>query len=95
MLGITNRAAAFIDEARADRHLPDHYGVRIFGGAQNNGQGTVQIGFSEQPLAGDDVSEAEGTRVFVAPEVTQAIDGLVLDVTEDGQRVGLVLRQEG
>ena len=95
MLGITDRAAAFIDEARTQRHLPDHYGVRIFGGARMNGQGTVQIGFSEQPLAGDDVNEAEGTRVFVAPEVTQAIDGLVLDVAEDGDHVGLVLRQEG
>jgi Fe-S cluster assembly iron-binding protein IscA len=68
--------------------------VRIFGGAQLNGQGTVQIGFSERPLVGDDVSEAAGTRVFVAPEVTQAIDGLVLDVADDGERVGLVLRPE-
>ncbi|MGH9001969.1 MAG: hypothetical protein ACRDYV_02460, partial [Acidimicrobiia bacterium] len=58
------------------------------------GQGRVQMGFSERPLAGDDITEAEGTRLFVAPEVTPVIDGLVLDVQEDGERVGLVLRKD-
>ncbi|MGH8991442.1 MAG: hypothetical protein ACRDZ7_07940 [Acidimicrobiia bacterium] len=94
MLEITTRAAAFIDEARTQRQLPEHYGIRIFGGAQANGQGRVQMGFSERPLAGDDITEAEGTRLFVAPEVTPVIDGLVLDVQEDGERVGLVLRKD-
>ena len=94
MLGITDGAAAFINEVRSERQLPEHYGVRICSGAQMNGQGTVQIGFSERPLAGDGVSEVAGTRVFIAPEVTEAIDGLVLDVDDDGEQVHLVLRQE-
>lgn len=95
MLGITNQAAEFIDEARTQRQLPDHFGIRIFGGGEQNGQSHVQMGFAESPKDGDDVADIEGTRLFVAPEVTPVIDGLVLDVQNDGERVGLVLRQDG
>ncbi len=94
MLQITDRAAAFIDGARSERQLPEHYGIRIFAGAKLNGQGMLQIGFSEQPLAGDEVSEADGTRLFVAPEVIDTITDLELDVQEDDERVGLVLRKQ-
>jgi Uncharacterized conserved protein len=94
MLQITDRAAAFIDEARSERKLPEHYGVRIFAGSKLNGQGMLQIGFSERPLAGDEVNEAEGTRLFVAPEVVETIANLELDVQEDDERVGLVLRPQ-
>ena len=66
VLLITGRAAALTDEARSRRPLPRHYGVRVFAGARLNGQGPIQIGFSERPLVGDEVEELEGARVFVA-----------------------------
>lgn len=93
VLRITDRAAAFIDQTRARRQLPEHYGVRIFAGARLNGQGAIQIGFSPRPLVGDEVSESEGTRLFVAPEVSDALDEFVLDIDEEADSVNLVLRQ--
>jgi hypothetical protein len=59
-----------------------------------DGQGAVQIGFSEGPLVEDEVSEVEGTRLFVAPEVSAPLEGLVLDVDEDADSVNFVLREE-
>jgi Fe-S cluster assembly iron-binding protein IscA len=94
MLRITDRAAALIDEARARRKLPEHYGVRVFSGARLDGQGAVQIGFSERPLVGDEVSEVEGTRLFVSPEVSAPLEDLVLDVEEDADSANFVLREE-
>jgi Fe-S cluster assembly iron-binding protein IscA len=94
MLRITDRAAAFIDESRSRRQLPEHYGVRVFAGAGLNGQGAIQVGFSERPLVGDEVSEMEGTRLFVAPEVSASLEDLLLDVDEDAHGVNFVLRKE-
>lgn len=94
MLRITDRAAALIGEARSRRQLPEHYGVRVFAGARLNGQGAIQIGFSERPLVGDEVSEMEGTRLFVAPEVSPSLENFVLDVDEDADSVNFVIREE-
>jgi hypothetical protein len=92
VLRITNRAAALIGEARSRRQLPPHYGVRVFAGARLNGQGPIQIEFSERPLVGDEVEELGGARVFVAPEISSSLDDFVLDVEEDADSVNFVLR---
>lgn len=91
-LHMTERAASFIDEARAVRDLPEHYGVRVFSGAKMNGQGMIQIGFSEQPHSGDEVCESEGERLFVDPEISESLGDLVLDVEEEADSIGFVLR---
>ena len=91
---ITDRAAAFIDEMRSQQHLPEHFGVRLFAGARLNGQGGVQIRFSPRPLAGDEVSEGQGTRLFVAPEISGALDDCVLDVEGEPAAARLVIREE-
>ena len=60
------------------------FGVRICT-AHSNGQSAYRLGFVEEPLAGDGVTEMDGTRVFVAPEAVEPLDGAVLDVAESGR----------
>lgn len=84
MLHVTSTAAMALADARAEKGLPEHFGVRI-SSAGSNGHTAYQLGFVEEPLADDDVTETDGTRVFVAAEVVEPLDGAVLDVAETGR----------
>src|SRR5207244_3725613 len=86
MLQVTSSAASTLAGARAQQGLPDHFGVRIFAGATATPdmKSAFQFGFVEQPDTNDLVAEAEGTRVFVAPEVAPALESSVLDTGEAG-----------
>jgi Fe-S cluster assembly iron-binding protein IscA len=92
MLRITDHAVSFLDEARSVQRIPEHYGIRVFGAARLNGQTAVDIRFSERPLTGDEVNETQGTRLFVAPEISSAVGDLVLDVDQRESGPQLVLR---
>ena len=93
MLQMTSQAAATLSRAREKEGLPEHYGVRIFAnpgpeGNSNSSQRAVYgFGFVERPEAGDAVGEAEGTTYFVAPEVADSLNDVVLDVAETGNLV--------
>ncbi|HVW35128.1 MAG TPA: hypothetical protein VHL53_21525 [Acidimicrobiia bacterium] len=86
MLQLTSTAAMTLAAAREEKGLPEHYGIRI-SAANSNGQSAYQLGFSERPQDGDDVTEVEGTRLFVAPDVAAPLDGAVLDVEETGRLI--------
>ncbi len=88
MLQVTTNAASALADTRAQRGLPDHYGIRIFGSATATPdmKSAFQFRFVEEPQADDEVTEAEGTRVFLAPEVAPALDNSVLD-TKAGRLV--------
>jgi Fe-S cluster assembly iron-binding protein IscA len=45
--------------------------------------GDAQIGFADEPTAGDEIVEAGGIRVFVAPGLADA----VLDVADEHDRI--------
>lgn len=94
MLQVTSSAASVLAGTRAREGLPDHFGVRIFAGATAtpDTRSAFQFGFVEQPQPNDQVTEAEGTRVFVAPEVAPALESSVLDAEEAG---GLILTPQG
>jgi Fe-S cluster assembly iron-binding protein IscA len=86
MLKVTSSAATTLADARADKGLPEHFGVRICA-VGSNGQSGYQLGFVEEPDAGDEVTETDGTRIYVAPEVAVPLDGAVLDVEESGRLI--------
>ena len=92
MLRITSHAVAFLDQARSVQQVPEHYGIRVFSGASLDGQRAFQIGFTERPLVGDEVTETGGARLFVAPEISGVVEELVLDVDEQEGDAQLVLR---
>jgi Fe-S cluster assembly iron-binding protein IscA len=83
MLQVTRSAASTLAGARAQEGLPDHFGVRIFAGATATPDMTAyQFGFVEAPETSDQVTEAEGTPVFVAPEVADSLEDALLDAEE-------------
>lgn len=97
MLQVTSSAASTLAGARANRGLPDHFGVRIFASASATAtpdmKSAYQFGFVEEPQASDQVAETEGTRVFVAPEIAPLLENSVLDTEEDTGRLLLKPRR--
>lgn len=94
MLQVTSTAATTLAAARAQNGLPEHFGVRISATGTNTNQAAYQFGFVEEAQEGDQIREAEGTRVFVAPEVAPSLDNAVLDVEETGRLI-LTASDEG
>ena len=86
MLQVTSTAAMTLADARSEKGLPEHFGVRICA-ADSNGQSAYQLGFAEKPQEGDSVTETDGPRIFVAPEVAAPLDGAVLDVEDTGRLI--------
>ncbi|HEV8627459.1 MAG TPA: hypothetical protein VG034_23730 [Acidimicrobiia bacterium] len=94
MLQLTSQAAATLSRAREKEGLPEHFGVRIFAAPDpsTNSHQTTQrsvygFGFVEGPQEGDAVGRTDETPYFVAPEVADSLDDVVLDVADSGNLV--------
>ena len=94
MLQLTNAAAAQIGEARRAQGLPETAGLRVFGEPRPGGEIAVGLTFAEVPAEDDQVTEQEGTRLFVAPEVAGPLSSAALDVAETPEGVKLVLTEQ-
>ena len=96
MLQVTSQAAQTLNRAREKEGLPENFGVRIFAApdpSANSSQASVYgFGFVEAPQDGDAVGQTDGTPYFVAPEVADSLDDVVLDVADTGN---LVLTRSG
>lgn len=95
MLQLTSAAAAQIAQARQSQGIPDEFGLRVFGESQAGGGISLGLAFAEVPAEDDQVTEQEGTRVFVAPEVVEPLATAALDAEETPEGVKLVLIQQG
>ena len=95
MLQLTNAAAAQVAQTRESAGLPETYGLRIFGEPQPGGGISVGLTFAEVPAEDDQVSEQEGTRLFLAPEVVEPLASAALDVQETPEGAQLVLTTQG
>ena len=91
MLQMTSQAAATLNRAREKEGLPENFGVRIFAApdpSANSQQASVYgFGFVDGPKAGDAVGQTDGTPYFVAPEVADSLEDVVLDVADTGNLV--------
>ena len=94
MLQITPDAAAFLAELREGQDVPDTYGLRIFPESTEPDEVTVGLGFTDTPADGDHVSEQDGLRVFVAPELAAPLEDAAIDVTADDGARRLVFRPQ-
>jgi Fe-S cluster assembly iron-binding protein IscA len=97
MLQLTHAAAAQLAEARQAEGFPETVGVRVFGERRAEGELAVSLTFAEVPAEDDQVTERDGTRVFVAPEVQGALESVALDVeqTADGSKLVLTPQEPG
>jgi iron-sulfur cluster assembly protein len=96
MLTLTSNAAEAVKTmAEATPELPSDSGLRIH--AEPTGQGKVgfELNLAENPDEGDQVIEAAGARVFVAPEAAVYLEDKILDATVAGDRVQFSLSEQG
>lgn len=91
MVQLTRAAAAEVAQSRESAGLPESYGLRFFGEPQQGGGLTLGLTFAEVPAEDDQVSEQEGTRLFVAPEVAEPLASAALDVQHTPEGAKLVL----
>lgn len=94
MLQVTHGAAALLTELRRTQDVPDTYGLRVFPEASNPGEVTIAIAFAEEPVQGDQVTEAEGLQVFVASELAGPLEDTAIDVTDANGDSRLVFRPQ-
>ena len=91
MLQVTSQAAQTLNRAREKEGLPENFGVRIFAApdpSANSNQASVYgFGFVDGPQQGDAVGQTDGTPYFVAPEVADSLNDVVLDVADTGNLV--------
>jgi Fe-S cluster assembly iron-binding protein IscA len=97
MLQLTAAAAQQVTALRRQRGLPEAAGLRVFEQAKSNGDLSFGVAFAESPAQGDEISELDGARVFVASEVAAPLAGAALDTeqTPDGPRLVLTKRDSG
>jgi Fe-S cluster assembly iron-binding protein IscA len=91
MLQLTHAAATQVALARESQGLPESFGLRVFGEPEPGGGVSLSLAFAEEPAEDDQVSEQQGTRLFLAPEVVEPLAGAALDVQETPEGAQLVL----
>jgi Fe-S cluster assembly iron-binding protein IscA len=99
MLQVTTRAAAVLKEARAERGLPESFGLRVESrqsdpSRQPGFSGGIGLQFSEAPIAGDQIGETEGLRVFVSPEIAEPLAEMTIDTRDTPSGSNLVMRYQ-
>jgi Fe-S cluster assembly iron-binding protein IscA len=94
VLEITEGAAALLTELRKGQEVPDDYGVRVFPESTEPGEITIGLGFANGPAEGDQVTEREGLKVFVAPELATPLQDAAIDVAQDDGAARLVFRPQ-
>jgi Fe-S cluster assembly iron-binding protein IscA len=92
MLTLTPAAAAALSVARAQAGAPDSYGVRFSASMEAPSESaSLSLSFVESPGPDDAVSEEDGLKAYVAPEVHGLIGDAVVDVETNGQQSNLVI----
>lgn len=93
MLQVTARAATLLKETRSQRGVPENFGLRV-GPPVADTQSGIQLEFTEGPVAGDEVGETNGLRLFVAPEVAEPLAEQAIDTQNSQSGSNLVLRDQ-
>lgn len=94
MLQITRGAATFLSELRRGHDMPDTYGLRVFPESTAPGEVSIGLGFTDDPLDGDQVTEQDGLRVFVAPELAEPLGDAEIDVAGESGTPRIVFRPQ-
>jgi iron-sulfur cluster assembly protein len=96
MLTITASAAQAIQAIVASTDLPDDGGIRIASGSADQGEAGFDLTLAPEPVAGDEVVEEEGARVFLDADASNLLGDQALDARMEGGQVSFgLLEQEG
>lgn len=82
MVHVTTAAVRFLERKRGERQIPQSHGVRIYG---RTGSGShppqLAMTFASDPEEDDVELKQAGARFFIAPEIHQSVQGLVIDIS--------------
>ena len=94
MLTLTENASTAVRDLATRAGLPDSGGLRI---AESQQQlGSFELALVPEAVPGDDVIDADGATVFVAPETSPALADLTLDADPSATRApGFTLAPPG
>jgi hypothetical protein len=80
MVQLTAEAAEVLDQVKKTYEIPPSHGLRFFREEYDGGQvPEVSIMFVPRPEQGDAVTTVRNTRMFVAPEVEDRLEGASLE----------------
>ncbi len=94
MLQVTSAAMSTFEQAKGAQDLPADAGVRIFAQRDEQGEIGIALAFAEEPQDGDQVTETDGTAVYVAPELADPLSDSVLDVQDSDEGAQIVLTDQ-
>ena len=83
MLTLTDGAVSAIRSLTSQPELPLQTGLRI--AAQGEGEASLQLALVDGPVAGDQVVEEAGARVFVEPVAAAVLEDKALDAEMNEQ----------
>jgi Fe-S cluster assembly iron-binding protein IscA len=92
MLSMTTSAASVLDTVREQQGIPEQFVVRVFPNPTVNGL-EVQMSFAPEPAEGDQVTETEGTKLCVHPDLAEPLADTVIDAEQTPEGPELVLRR--
>jgi hypothetical protein len=84
LVRISQSATALLERARERENIPDSFGIRLYGQPDDAGQVTVRLGWADEPATTDQViAEDESMPIYLDAGIADAVDGLIIDVTDD------------
>jgi Fe-S cluster assembly iron-binding protein IscA len=95
MLTLTQNAAEAIRSLVAQENHAEESGLRIMAGTGDS-QDTLQLSLAPSPMAGDEVVESDGARVFVEAGAVEVLSDKALDASvDDDGGVAFSLARQG
>lgn len=94
MLTITPNAASILNKARTEKGAPEDHGVRFYT-TEEQGSGRTRLAFAfvDSPREDDTVIDGGAIEAYVSPDVDRLIGDVTVDVKEEGDRMGLVVKR--
>ena len=96
MIDISKAAIEYLKQKRSEDGPPVSHAVRVYPQAPGGEGPEVQLAmtFAADPEEeGDRRVEVNGICFYIAPEVTEALEGVVIDITTQPGRLGLRTRK--
>ncbi len=92
MLTLSPTAANALTETKTRQNIPNDASLRVAHAPAIDGERSgITLGFVDAPQAGDQVGEAHGLAICVAPEVADDLDGAQIDIKQQGDDAQLVV----
>ena len=93
MVRISTSAVALIEEDRRKRGFPKSGCVRIFVEDREDGP-DIRMAYVDDPESGDRKLEEHDTRFYLAPEVIQPLEGVIIDASKQDPPRIVILRDQ-